>query len=505
MSMKRVTIIGAGLGGLSAAIELAAAGMAVTVLERAAEPGGKLRQVAAGGQAIDTGPTALTMRWVFDDLFRAAGSRLEDFLTLTPARMLGRHAWAGGAVLDLYADRARSHDAVAAFAGPRDAAAYLRFCRRAETLYRAWERPGRGAGAALGVLRASHLRQLRSLWHATEAQFRDPRLRQVFARVGGRGGTPAFKAPAAAMLYAHLEHEGVWLVDGGMQWLAVAMTALAQALGVVIRTGTAAEEIVVRGGHARGVRVAGSEVIAADAVVVNGDLGALAAGLLGRDVSTSGAGVRFPGRSLSAVTWAAPAETSGLGLVRQNIFFSGDTRLEFDLIESGRLPTEPTVYVCAQDRADMGGDVAGAERLLLLVNAPANGDRRAFSQVEIEQCMQAITGLLARCGLGLHFTAPPVMTTPATFHRLFPGSAGALYGRALTGWMGGFRRPQNRTRVPGLYVAGGSGQAGAGMGLATLSGRQAAASVIADQATRSVPGWRWPCLVPIRSLGAAQG
>ena len=124
-SSPRVLVIGAGVGGLACAIDLAASGCAVTVLERAPVAGGKLRTVAVGGLQVDAGPTVLTMRWVFDELFAVAGRRLEDSVRLEASEVLARHAWPGGATLDLFADPARSADAVGALAGPDEA---RRFC-----------------------------------------------------------------------------------------------------------------------------------------------------------------------------------------------------------------------------------------------------------------------------------------------------------------------------------------------------------------------------------------
>ena len=104
MSTPHVVVIGAGVGGLAAAIELAASGARVTVLEGADEPGGKMRQLSVAGQGVDAGPTVFTMRWVFVELFAAAGRRFDDHVRLQPAEILARHAWSADERLDLFAD-----------------------------------------------------------------------------------------------------------------------------------------------------------------------------------------------------------------------------------------------------------------------------------------------------------------------------------------------------------------------------------------------------------------
>ena len=111
-----VVIIGAGIGGLVAAVQLAGAGVPVTVVERMATPGGKLRTVACEGIAVDAGPTVFTARWIFEALFESLGERLDDHLTLVKSERLARHAWGDGSSLDLWADPARSRDAIHAFA-----------------------------------------------------------------------------------------------------------------------------------------------------------------------------------------------------------------------------------------------------------------------------------------------------------------------------------------------------------------------------------------------------
>jgi 1-hydroxycarotenoid 3,4-desaturase len=176
------------------------------------------------------------------------------------------------------------------------------------------------------------------------------------------------------------------------------------------------------------------------------------------------------------------AQTQGFDLVRHNVFFNQDYRREFDDIFNKRnLPTQGTVYVCAQDRSDHGLAQPGLERLLCLVNAPADGDVRTFNFSEVQACESSSLALMRRCGLEI--TASPqqvVRTLPQDFAHLFPGSGGALYGQATHGWMSAFSRPSARSNIPGLYTAGGSVHPGPGVPMAAMSGRLAAATLMAD-------------------------
>ncbi len=490
MNRERAVIIGAGMGGLSAAISLAREGYAVTVLERAPCAGGKMREVEVGDARIDAGPTVLTMRWVFDALFESAGARLDDYVAQRKLPILARHAWSGGAQLDLFADEAASADAIGVFAGAAEARGYLNFCHEARRMYETLREPFLTASkpnpltltSRVGLARLGELFAIRpfdTMWKALGVHFRDQRLRQLFGRYATYCGSSPFDAPATLMLIAHVEQDGVWIVEGGMQRLAEALKACAEKLGVTFRFTADVCQIEAKAGRVSGVRLRDGERIEANAVVCNADPGALAAGLFGDDakqsVSTSNAK-----RSLSAVTWAGQAKTRGFPLVRHNVFFSDDYAAEFQALERS-LPSDPTIYICAQDREDHG--VAnGPERLLVLANAPAHGDARPFTAAELDACETNMFNRLQRCGLEL---APSAMvrTTPTDFNALFPATGGALYGRATHGWAASFQRPGSRTKIPGLYLAGGGVHPGAGVPMAALSGQQAAQSILADRAS----------------------
>lgn len=135
MGTHRVIVIGAGVGGLTSALLLSARGFDVTVLERAQSPGGKMRQVEAGGALLDAGPTVMTMRWVFDQIFDDAGADFSDCVKLLRLETLARHAWSDSERLDLFADPARSFEAIHAFAGRTEAAGFARFYARARGIY----------------------------------------------------------------------------------------------------------------------------------------------------------------------------------------------------------------------------------------------------------------------------------------------------------------------------------------------------------------------------------
>jgi len=498
----RAVVIGGGVGGLACAIDLRRRGLEVCLLERAATVGGKMRQVVVGGRGIDAGPTVLTMRWVFEGLFADAGTSLDEQVRLSPLEVLARHAWQDGSRLDLFADRERSAAAIEAFAGAGEARGFREFCTHTEAIYRQVSEPFIGAARpSLSSLVASlgfgGLRGLfkidfhRSMWKALGDFFKDPRLRQLFGRYATYYGSDPFTAPATLNLIAHVEQMGVWTVDGGMIGLAAAMARVAEGLGVEIRCGAEVASITAHGGKARGVVLADGSALAADAVIFNGDVAALAEGCLGPAVA---AAVKAPPpgrRSLSAVTWTALARVRGWPLLRHNVCFSRDYAAEFAALrKAGRLPDEPTVYLCAQDRSDRDEPATeDPQRVLILVNAPPRGGQGRFTAPEIDACQRATLQLLRRCGLEVTMDPSAMaVTTPNEFAAMFPGSGGALYGAATQGWTDSLTRHGARTKLAGLYLAGGSVHPGAGLPMATLSGRYAARSACEDLA--STGGWR---------------
>ena len=503
---KHVIVIGAGVGGLVSALLLAHGGVRVTLVEAAATPGGKMRQINVGGALVDSGPTVFTMRWVFEQIFAQVGCNLNDVVKLEPLDILCRHAWRNSNKdsvqrLDLFTDVARSADAIAQFSSPEEALRFKAFCKKAKDIYQHLEGPYirssrpslMSMGADLGPSGLAALASLgpfASLWQSLGHYFHDPRLRQLFGRYATYCGASPWAAPATLMLVANVELEGVWSVDGGMHALAKAIAAQAERQGATLRYSTPCQRILMRDGRACGIELAGGEQLQADAVIFNGDASALAQGLLGDGAQRAAKNTPLAKRSLSAVTWSVNATTSGFPLVRHNVFFDDDYKLEFDeIFKQHKLPSRGTVYVCAQDRTDTAADMNGNERLLCLVNAPATGDQTSgqnktgqLTASEIQSCQEQSLNLLGQCGLALDLTsatAHSVCTTPADFNQLFPGTGGALYGPASHGWMTPFQRPSSASKLPGLYLAGGSVHPGPGVPMAALSGQLAAATVMA--------------------------
>ncbi|MGG5886483.1 phytoene desaturase family protein [Falsiroseomonas sp. HC035] len=481
-----IVIVGAGLGGLAAAIHLAARGRQVLVLERAATPGGKVHSIRVGGLDVDAGPAVLSLPAVFRALFEAGGARLDSHLDLQALPVLGRHVWPDGRHLDLLAEPQAAEAAIGAFAGAAAARGFRDFRARAARCYAALEKPfltvqrpgmlALGTQAGPGLLGTS---PFGTLWDALGEHFSDLRLRQVFGRMAAYVGSSPLLAPATLMLVAHVELSGTWTVRGGMARLAAALAEVAAARGATFRYGAEVAGILVRGGRVAGLRLRDGEEVAARQVVLNADPATLAAGHFGAEAARAVPALPASRRSFSAYSWAMAGRAEGLDLPRQAVFHSSDPTAEYAALARGRMPAAPTVTLWAQGRGVPGPASNASEPLLALVPAPARP--RCDAEDDAAGPEAAALATMSRAGVTLTRDAT-VATTPRDHERAAPGTGGALYGQAVHGWQSIFGRPAARSALPGLYLAGGGTHPGAGLAMAALSGRLAAAAVLGERA-----------------------
>jgi 1-hydroxycarotenoid 3,4-desaturase len=490
---RRAIVIGAGIGGLAAAARLAHAGLDVQVFERHAAPGGKMRTLPSPAGPVDTGPTVLTMKPVFEELFAALGERLEDHLDLVRQLVIARHFWPDGSRLDLFDSAEENDRAIRDFAGPAAAEQFRAFSARARDLFEGFEAPVMQAPDPSFAKLAAHvaarphliprMAPLSTLAQLLARSFDDPRLAQLFGRYATYVGGSPYHVPALLSLIWQAEVAGVWIVRGGMHRLAQAIAGIAKARGARLHFGAHVDRITTRDGVATGITLRGGTQIAADVVVFNGDPRALATGALGEGCTNVAPQTRRIPRSLSAEVWAFAARPHGPELAHHNVFFRADPKPEFDALMRGERITDPTLYICAMDRG-LPEPPPAIERFETIANAaPLDGLR---SQEEFSRCQTRTFRTLAR--FGLRFDPEPgqdSLTTPSGFERLFPASAGSLYGQSPHGTLAAFQRPTAKTAVRGLYLAGGGAHPGAGVPMATLSGRHAAAAILTGRTSTS--------------------
>ena len=494
MTDKLVVVIGAGLGGLAAAIRLAARGVRVRVLEKNATPGGKVNLHRGGGYAFDTGASLLTMRHVVADLFESAGRRLEDYLDLEPLDPICRYRWPDGTTLDASTDLARTADEIRRIA-PQDVDAFRRFLDDARRKYEVAERTflAHSLNDLPKLLRPRYARDLAviSSWRTLAAHvrtyFRSPHLRQLFNRFATYNGSSPFRTPATFALIPYVEFGlGAWYVRGGMYALPSALARLATELGVEIRTDAAVDEILISGGRVRGVRLTDGEEQLCDAVVANSD----AVETYRRLISPQHRR-RFNDRRLARLEPSCSGFVLLVGTARRyaslahhNIFFSRDYEAEFRaLFDDLRPAADPTIYVCATSRTDPTQAPDGHENLFILVNAPATSEHTAWAN-EAESYRDLILEKLESYGLENLRAAADYehRITPEDFREVYGAHRGAIYGISSNKLTSAFLRPPNKSReVAGLYFAGGATHPGGGIPLVLLSGKMAAELLLRER------------------------
>ncbi|MEM9141037.1 MAG: 1-hydroxycarotenoid 3,4-desaturase CrtD [Pseudomonadota bacterium] len=488
-------VIGAGMGGLAAALRLAGAGHDVEVLEAAPGPGGKLRAVPSDAGPVDTGPTVLTLLPYFQGLFADSGLDFASYVTVRRQHLLARHWWPDGSSLDLFDDTDASADAIRAFAGAGAEDEFRRFTKDTERLFHAFESPVMQAPELKGTRVAAAaltrpavlpwLRPGRTLWQALSKRFSDPRLVQLFARYATYVGGSPFQSPALLALIWQAEQAGVWCVDGGMTALARGIERAATDKGAGFHYNAPVARLE-RDGRGFRVHLQDGSTRTAGQVLFNGDPGALARGLLGEAVTDAVAPKATTPRALSAWVWAFAATPHGRDLAHHNVFFNTHYRREFRAADLGRMPDDAALYVCAQDRGDGKTPPDGSlERFEIILNGAACDGSPCGTEDQDACRIQTFQMLGDR---GLTFSPVPeraALTTPSDFARAHPGSDGSLYGRSPHGMTASFQRPTVKSLIPGLYLAGGGVHPGAGLPMALTSGRRAAEAILNDLASTS--------------------
>ena len=485
-----MAVVGAGMGGLAAAIRLAVLGFEVEVFEKNSQAGGRMGRLEADGFTFDTGPSLLLMTDTYRELFSFAGRNLEDYVRLVPLDGQYRVTFGDGDALTIrrtLPEMIRELERIEPGVTPR----FYRFLEDACLKYRLGrsefvERDFEGARDFFGLRNLRLLLKTKALgnyYRSVSRFFETDKLRQAFSLQTMYLGLSPFEAPAVYSLlpYTELAEDGLWFPEGGMYALIRAMERLAAELGVRFHLNSPVEEVVVAKGRAQGVRVEGEE-IAADAVLVGADLP-----YAYRELLPGSAGGDFGWRRKpEKLEYTASAFMLYLGIdhklddmLHHNFYLSSRYRENFEQIfRDHALPDDPSFYAVVPSKTEPGMAPEGMESLFVLVPVPHLGpnvdwerDGSAFKEKVYEL-------LERRCGVGRESVVYEKVRTPLDWRDEYNLEEGAAFGigHGIL-QVGYFRPPMVSQSVGGLYFVGASTRPGTGVPLVTIGARLVAGRI----------------------------
>jgi len=478
-----VVVLGAGVAGLSAAIHAASTGARVVLVE-AGEVGGKLGRITRDGYTFDTGPSLLTLPWVFEDLFRVGGTTLAAELELLRVDPICRYLWPDGGRWDFASDLATTLAGLRELA-PGQIPGFLSFLADSSRRYE-WGGPPFLAHPSDGLLAltrrilavapgpaAMGIAPLSTVESVARSFFTDPRLVQWVGRYATYvGGSPAHTPSPFAMMPYVEAGLGAWHPRGGMHRIAEALLGVALRMGVTLDR-RAARGLERDGGKVVAVHLAAGadtpERIACDAVVSTLGWEETHTRLLPDVPSTARP------RSLSGLVWLVGLRATLPGVLHHTLLFSRDYPREFvDLAQPEPSWADPTVYLCASTRTDPSGAPPGGENLFIMLNAPV--DRGQDWDALAARGWAQVRARLAEHGLDWDPADEQVRNclAPADLARRTGALGGAIYGESADGFRDAlFRRPNRHPTLDNLGFAGGGVHPGGGVPLAALSGGHA--------------------------------
>lgn len=493
--MKRIAVIGSGLGGLGAAVTLAARGYAVEVFEKNTWLGGKAAVLEEAGFRFDMGPTILIQPSVLRRIFAEAGRRLEDYLSMVRLDPQWRCFFDDGLVLDL-------EDSLGAMASSLDklkpgmGEGFLRFQDLSQQLHSIsdrfffWKPVGsmkdtldvKGAFSVAVLKDVMRMRLGQSVAGTIRNFIPDARVAQMLDHYTQYVGSSPEASPAILCAIGHMQsQEGIWYPMGGTRAVPEALVKLGRELGVHYHTSVDVERILVEAGRVTGIRLASGEALAFDAVVSNEDAVRTYRELLGGSSAQRFEKERGYEPACSGVVLYLGLNKRYDHLAHHCFVFSRDAKEEFHHIYNlGQPAPDPTCYLASTTRTEAATAPAGGDALYILVHTPYLRPGHNWNEL-FQRYRQVILDKLKRTA-GMPDLEERIVferaLTPVDIHERYKVLDGAIYGLASHGkWTGAFK-PSNQRRDPkGLFLAGGAAHPGPGMPMVLMSGWIAADAV----------------------------
>ncbi len=482
MRSKSVVVIGAGVGGITAALHLARGGQHVTVLEKNAGPGGRCGHFSRLGHHFDTGPTLLVMPLLYEAEFQRLGTSLHEQLTLLRVDPTYRLVFDDGCQLALTSDMQSLHAQLEAIQ-PGSFQGLLRYLQEGEQHYRlVLERlVNRNFRKASDLINFRNLpliyclKPLVNHYRNLSAYFGDPHLKSAFTFQDIYMGLSPFEAPAtySMMPYTELTH-GVWYPRGGMVRIVESLMELARQAGVEFVFNSVVERIDIDTAHARGVTLAGGSTVEADIVLANADLPYVYQHLLPPDNMNRKLLHKHFSCSVVSFFWGVDKSYPELG--PHTLFLAEDYQANFESINRNlSLPDNPSLYIHAPTRLDPSMAPPGQDTLIAIVpvgHLCENG-RQDWNALRIRARQHVFRRLRT---LGVHDLEAHIKFeetyTPISWKKIYNLVNGSTHGLSHELTQMACFRPSNRhSRYKNLYFVGASTHPGTGLPTAMVSGR----------------------------------
>ena len=489
MKTKTIIVIGAGIGGITAAIHLAKQGFHVTLIEKNARPGGRCDRISRDGHHFDTGPTLLVMPLLYESEFAALGTSMNEMLDLQRVDPTYHLVFDDGSGLALTSDMKNLQEQLERFE-PGSFQGLLRYLNEGHRHYhlgieKLVHPDFRKASDffKLGNLPLLHqVKPLKKHYANMSNYFDDPRLKSAFTFQDVYMGLSPFEAPAtfSMMPYTELAH-GVWYPKGGMYQVIEALMSLARDAGVEFVFNTSVERIEVNRKQTRGVLLEDGQRMEADAVLANADLPYVYQNLLPQDSQAKKLDRKRHSCSVISFFWGVDQQYETLP--PHTLFLADDYRENFDsIIRDLGLPANPSLYIHAPVRLDSMMAPQGQDTLIAIVpvgHMSVNGEQdwgairdQARGHVFRRLRTLGITDLEEHIKFEVNFT-------PLSWRKRYNLVKGSTHGLCHNLTQLGYFRPDNQhSRYRNLYFTGASTRPGTGMPTAMVSGRLAAQRIV---------------------------
>ena len=463
--MKTAIVIGAGIGGIAAALRLSKKGYQVTVFEANDYPGGKLSAFSLGDYRFDAGPSLFTMPQYVNELFELHDEKASDFFTYKKKKIACKYFWEDQIQITAYADPTLFLEEVKNKLGV-ETDVLKKYLKRAKKKFdlTAPLFLEQSLHKLKGFLNVKTLRALINLGlyeinqnlHSVNAtQLKEPHLVQMYDRYATYNGSSPYQTPGIMTLVQHLEQEyGTFVPDGGMEQITQSLFELAKRKGITFHLGEKVNQILVKKGKATGVKTK-NQTLMADIVLSNMDVFPTYKNLL-KDIKPPER-VLNQERSSSAVIfyWGINRIFDQLDL--HNIFFSQDYKSEFEAIFNQKEPTDDfTVYVNITSKDVPSDAPKGGENWFVMINTPADCGQD-WDQIKNKLKEKTIAKLnrILKVDLSLLIQEEEVLTPPLIEQKT-SSHLGALYGSSSNDRMAAFlRHPNFSSKIKNLYFCGG--------------------------------------------------